>query len=78
MRNGRVDHKIEVGLLDFEAVKRYFEYSYDKSFPKDIIDFKPIKACDMEKLFIDNPFSYEGFLKDSESYQIKTQSKVSE
>lgn len=71
MRNGRVDHKIEIGLLNFEAVKRYFEYSYNRSFPDDIIDFKPIKACDMEKLFTDNPFSPEGFLKDSESYQTK-------
>lgn len=62
IRNGRVDVRFEIGPLGLPELRAYFQKVYKQPFPNSIEQIKPIKPCDMEAIFRNNPFDAEAFI----------------
>lgn len=70
-RKGRCDLILEVPLFGIEEVCEYFKLSYNQVLPLDISNIRPIKACDMAGMFIDNPFDPDAYIRElRENYVI--------
>lgn len=76
LRKGRTDILLEVGRLGIKEVSAFYEHSYGIDFPETIKSIKPIKACDMEALFKDNPQSPEQFILDLTSNCLVSNNEV--
>lgn len=63
LRKGRVDFCEEVKSLTLENVREHFEYVYKLPFPATIEHIDPIKACDMQALFLENPMNPQAYLQ---------------
>lgn len=63
LRAGRVDHIIEIGLLEDLTIKRYIAMMFpSETVPT--VEFAPIAGCELQGRYLDNRDNYDAFVAD--------------